>query len=155
MSENEARVLGLLVQSQGLAPHYLRALAPMTCIERSKYSCLTVMPYPCLLPEWTPTPLLDLSAVVCGGDGSSRNSVLFDSCLQQFLTTLAKLRASERGNLAPEGLPVHGVGHSNGALLHMLIGSLFTPQNASNVIISYNNKCGRALSATRECPVRL
>ena len=60
------------------------------------------------------------------------------------MTTLAKLRASERWNLAPEGLPVHGVGHSNGALLHLLIGSLFSPQNASNVIISFNNKCGLA-----------
>jgi len=60
--------------------------------------------------------------------------------LQAFLTTLAKLRAGPRAGLAPAGLSVHGVGHSNGALLHLLIGSLYAPQNASNVLISFNNK---------------
>ena len=61
-------------------------------------------------------------------------------CAQKFLTTLAKLRAGPQAALAPAGLPVHGVGHSNGALLHLLIGSLYAPQNASNVLISFNNK---------------
>ena len=56
------------------------------------------------------------------------------------MTTLAKLRAGPRAGLVPPGLAVHGVGHSNGALLHLLIGSLYAPQNASNVLISFNNK---------------
>ena len=73
-----------------------------------------------------------------------RLGIADDECLlisQQFLTTLAKLRAGPRANLAPAGLPVHGVGHSNGALLHLLVGSLYAPQNASNILISFNNKC--------------
>ncbi len=36
---------------------------------------------------------------------------------------------------------MHGVGHSNGALLHALIGALLAPPNASNALISFNNKC--------------
>lgn len=79
-------------------------------------------------------------------------SSAFDSAVQQ-------LRTQQGGWAAPAGLPVHGVGHSNGALLHLLIGSAVlkagseassssTPtgaqllgreQRASNVLISYNN----------------
>ncbi|EFN59858.1 hypothetical protein CHLNCDRAFT_29389 [Chlorella variabilis] len=39
---------------------------------------------------------------------------------------------------APRDAPVHGVGHSNGALLHLLVGS-GRPGRASNILISYNN----------------
>ncbi|KAL4429857.1 hypothetical protein ABPG77_010974 [Micractinium sp. CCAP 211/92] len=79
-------------------------------------------------------------------------SSAFDSAVQQ-------LRTQQGGWAAPAGLPVHGVGHSNGALLHLLIGSavlragseasssstttvaqlLGREQRASNVLISYNN----------------
>jgi len=42
---------------------------------------------------------------------------------------------------APMSAPKHGVGHSNGALMHAMIGSLIaSPANASNVLISFNNR---------------
>lgn len=45
-------------------------------------------------------------------------------------------------DLAPPSLPVFGVGHSAGALLHLLIGATAdVPPTASNVLISFNNKC--------------
>eukprot|EP01026_Neomeris_dumetosa_P001442 TRINITY_DN10355_c0_g2_i7.p1 TRINITY_DN10355_c0_g2~~TRINITY_DN10355_c0_g2_i7.p1 ORF type:complete len:342 (-),score=26.54 TRINITY_DN10355_c0_g2_i7:177-1202(-) len=37
-------------------------------------------------------------------------------------------------------LPVLGVGHSNGALMHLLMGSYFPQHTMANVIISFNNK---------------
>lgn len=40
----------------------------------------------------------------------------------------------------PDNVPTHGVGHSNGALMHLLIGSFFNSPYDSNVLISYNNK---------------
>ena len=55
-----------------------------------------------------------------------------------------KLRASGQGFLVPEDRGVHGVGHSNGALLHLLIGATSAPPNASNVLLSFNNKCASA-----------
>lgn len=54
------------------------------------------------------------------------------------------LRGSGQGFLVPEERAVHGVGHSNGALLHALIGAMFAPANASNALISFNNKCAHA-----------
>ena len=40
-----------------------------------------------------------------------------------------------------EDLPVYGVGHSMGALMHMIIGSRYAlPGRAANVLISFNNK---------------
>lgn len=54
------------------------------------------------------------------------------------------LRSSGQGWLVPEDRPIHGVGHSNGALLHLLIGSIYAPASASNVLISFNNKCALA-----------
>ena len=71
--------------------------------------------------------------------------------MQMFMSTLAMLRGGERRALAPPGLPVHGVGHSNGALLHLLIGSLYAPGNASNIIISFNNKCAPLLVSRLTC----
>eukprot|EP01025_Chloroclados_australasicus_P029359 TRINITY_DN2933_c0_g1_i1.p2 TRINITY_DN2933_c0_g1~~TRINITY_DN2933_c0_g1_i1.p2 ORF type:complete len:338 (-),score=25.52 TRINITY_DN2933_c0_g1_i1:281-1294(-) len=39
-----------------------------------------------------------------------------------------------------DSLPVFGVGHSNGALMHLLMGSYFFQPTTANVIISFNNK---------------
>ncbi|KAK9791630.1 hypothetical protein WJX73_007807 [Symbiochloris irregularis] len=59
---------------------------------------------------------------------------------QSFQACLSEIQRSHQIWAAPADAPVHGVGHSNGALLHLLIGSLTKVQNASNVIISFNNK---------------
>ena len=40
----------------------------------------------------------------------------------------------------PENVPTHGIGHSNGSLMHLLIGSFFQAPYDSNVLLSYNNK---------------
>jgi len=37
-------------------------------------------------------------------------------------------------------VPIHGIGHSNGALMHAMIGALCSPENTSNVLISFNNR---------------
>lgn len=48
---------------------------------------------------------------------------------------------SEMSNLVPSDKLVHGIGHSFGALAHALISSISPlPHNASNVLISFNNK---------------
>ena len=60
---------------------------------------------------------------------------------QKFQACVGELRASGQGFLVPEDRGVHGVGHSNGALLHLLIGATCAPENASNVLLSFNNKC--------------
>lgn len=39
-----------------------------------------------------------------------------------------------------EDLPVYGVGHSLGALIHLLISSRYAVQRAGNVFMSFNNK---------------
>ena len=61
-----------------------------------------------------------------------------------FINAIQELRESPKlAWAAPlQGAPVHGVGHSNGALMHAIIGSLSDlPQiNASNVLISFNNR---------------
>ena len=41
---------------------------------------------------------------------------------------------------APAAAPLHGIGHSNGALMHALIGAMCAPPNASNVLVSFNNR---------------
>jgi Protein of unknown function (DUF1350) len=61
-------------------------------------------------------------------------------CVQSFDTCVEELRSSQKAWVVPEGVPVHGVGHSNGALMHLLIGSLAPKPVTSNVLISYNNK---------------
>lgn len=53
---------------------------------------------------------------------------------QLFIDTVGSLPAAERS------LPVVGVGHSNGALLHLLIGSLFAEPSRANVLLSFNNR---------------
>lgn len=70
--------------------------------------------------------------------------------MQSFQACLAALRGSSDAWLAPQGAPIHGVGHSNGALLHLLIASIHRVPNRSNVIISFNNKysfCNLLLAA--------
>ncbi|GLC46383.1 hypothetical protein PLESTB_001769300 [Pleodorina starrii] len=72
---------------------------------------------------------------------------------RQFLDSLQELRTgpragagpgagagAARADLAPPGAPVFGVGHSNGSLLHLLIGSFFPGATESNIIMSFNNK---------------
>lgn len=39
-----------------------------------------------------------------------------------------------------EDLPVYGVGHSLGSLIHLLISSRYAIQRAGNVLMSFNNK---------------
>lgn len=64
-----------------------------------------------------------------------------DPFSQRFTVALARLQGSdELAWAAPPGSPVVGVGHSNGALLHLLIGALCAPGNAANALISFNNK---------------
>ena len=57
-----------------------------------------------------------------------------------FDAATAELRAGGRGYLAPKGAPVVGVGHSNGALLHLLIGAVAPGHADANILVSYNNK---------------
>lgn len=58
---------------------------------------------------------------------------------QAFLDSLAELKATGRSYLVPPKAPQFGVGHSNGALLHLLISSYEPGATDANVIISYNN----------------
>lgn len=53
---------------------------------------------------------------------------------------MQQLKEDGRDAWVPEDASVHGVGHSNGALMHLLIGSLHSTPVSSNVLISYNNK---------------
>jgi hypothetical protein len=62
-----------------------------------------------------------------------------------FRAAVAELRASGRGYLAPPGSAVVGVGHSNGALLHLLIGAEAPGHAAANVLVSFNNKWAAGL----------
>ncbi|EFJ53275.1 hypothetical protein VOLCADRAFT_72563 [Volvox carteri f. nagariensis] len=71
---------------------------------------------------------------------------------RQFEDSLSELRSSNSSSsssssiglagsdVAPLDVPLFGVGHSNGSLLHMLIGSYFPGAANSNIIMSYNNK---------------
>jgi len=59
---------------------------------------------------------------------------------QNFLRCVTQLRNEGRGLWVPEDAPLHGIGHSNGALMHLLIGAFYDRPVASNVAISFNNK---------------
>jgi alpha-beta hydrolase superfamily lysophospholipase len=61
--------------------------------------------------------------------------------LQQFESSLLDRAFKAAAPGATPALPVFGVGHSNGALLHLLIGSLYNAPTQGNAIISFNNKC--------------
>lgn len=67
--------------------------------------------------------------------------------VQKFNGCIDTLRRTGQGWLVPDDQPIHGIGHSNGALLHLLIGSIYAPVTASNVLISFNNKCATAASS--------
>lgn len=60
-----------------------------------------------------------------------------------FLDAIDILRAggADAAALAPQDVPLLGLGHSNGALMHLLIGTLEERPTATNILISYNNKC--------------
>ena len=63
-----------------------------------------------------------------------------------FVDALRTLRESaDTAWAAPPGAAVHGVGHSNGALLHLLIACLAEEpvESRSNVLVSFNNRSGR------------
>ena len=49
-------------------------------------------------------------------------------------------RAAARLEAEAEGLPVFGVGHSLGCVLHLLIGSRYPVQRQGNVFMSFNNR---------------
>jgi hypothetical protein len=53
---------------------------------------------------------------------------------------LQELKAKGLADVVPDDVPVHGVGHSNGALMHALIGCYYPQPVTSNVLISFNNK---------------
>lgn len=57
-----------------------------------------------------------------------------------FWRVVGELRAGENAWAAPAGLPTHGVGHSMGALLHLLASSSHATGHASTVLLSYNNR---------------
>jgi len=64
-------------------------------------------------------------------------------CLHSdFLSALDDIRSMDSMSrwVAPQSVPIHGLGHSNGALIHAMIASLFAPDNVSNVLISFNNR---------------
>ena len=71
-----------------------------------------------------------------------------DSCARSihasFLTAYEELQATRAWAWSvPSMAPIHGVGHSNGALMHVMIASLHgrdTIRNASNILLSYNNR---------------
>ena len=71
-------------------------------------------------------------------------SVLYNTLLSHssaILSRLTELKSSpSQSGLVSSGQPLLGVGHSMGALLHLLIGSYNIAPTTSNVLISYNNK---------------
>jgi hypothetical protein len=68
------------------------------------------------------------------------NPVRSGADVQSFDGCLHELRNTGHAWTVPEDIPIHGVGHSNGALMHLFIGSLFKEAVSSNVLMSYNNK---------------
>lgn len=64
-----------------------------------------------------------------------------ESLRDRFEDVLLELRGADLSDLVPEDVPVHGIGHSFGALAHSLIGCSDQQQQVeSNVLISFNNK---------------
>ncbi|CAI6003167.1 unnamed protein product, partial [Closterium sp. NIES-64] len=57
----------------------------------------------------------------------------FDRCMRSL-----SLKAQPPND--PMDLPVYGVGHSMGALVHLLIGARYAVERAGNVFLSFNNK---------------
>ncbi|GJP36596.1 hypothetical protein CLOM_g21085, partial [Closterium sp. NIES-68] len=57
----------------------------------------------------------------------------FDRCMRSL--SLKAMPPSD-----PMDLPVYGVGHSMGALVHLLIGARYAVERAGNIFLSFNNK---------------
>ncbi len=66
---------------------------------------------------------------------ADENQFIFDKALR------ALRSGGESGGDIPDDLPVYGIGHSMGALMHMIIGSRYSlPDRTANILISFNNK---------------
>jgi hypothetical protein len=65
------------------------------------------------------------------------HSAIARSVLNRFESILDRLQ--NRDVLGRRYLPIYGIGHSMGAKLHLLIGSLFSVERAGNILISFNN----------------
>jgi hypothetical protein len=57
--------------------------------------------------------------------------------LNRFETICDRLYAKDR--LGGRYLPIYGIGHSLGCLVHLLVGSVFSVERAGNIFIAYNN----------------
>jgi hypothetical protein len=77
--------------------------------------------------------------IACPAAVTFRHDQCAKAVRKTFLDSVAELRSSGRSYLVPAKAPCFGVGHSNGALLQLLIGSLEPGATQANVIISYNN----------------
>eukprot|EP00892_Ulva_mutabilis_P006911 jgi/Ulvmu1/4592/UM002_0321.1 len=60
--------------------------------------------------------------------------------LKSYMACVQNMKEIGLENAVPKHVPTHGIGHSNGALMHLLIGSLVQAPYTSNVLMSYNNK---------------
>lgn len=58
----------------------------------------------------------------------------------RFLNTLTEMQSSSLSEMVPKDVPLHGVGHSFGALAHSLISCFKETERTSNVLVAYNNK---------------
>lgn len=65
------------------------------------------------------------------------HNVIARNTLNRFENIVARLKAKYFRNTFY--LPIYGMGHSMGAKLHLLIGSLFSVERAGNILISFNN----------------
>ncbi|MDY6786245.1 MAG: DUF1350 family protein [Cyanobacteriota bacterium] len=57
--------------------------------------------------------------------------------LNRFETICDRLYARDR--LGSRYLPIYGIGHSLGCLVHLLVGSIFSVERAGNIFVAYNN----------------
>ena len=71
---------------------------------------------------------------------------------QDFEAAVRELQSTTAGvTLVDSTFPVFGVGHSNGALLHLLGGALGLQRHAGDAFISFNNKCADVLPCCLKC----
>lgn len=64
---------------------------------------------------------------------------------ERFEGAVRELEDTGRALMVPPDVPVVGLGHSNGSLMHMLGGALFSPgdlddRRVANAVMSFNNK---------------
>ncbi len=71
------------------------------------------------------------------GLSSARQGCL---CTHAYTCLQALHEEEDLRGLAPLDVPLLGVGHSMGALMHLLIGSRHAGSTSGNVVISFNNK---------------